>query len=148
MIPFNFPGKSEVEAGHWMLALRERCENGKHKLYVLHSLGKDSGTRRRNDIANALVNTPIFKSFPKGKAYDVPEQSEYECGARMAKYMIDITQNYLNTRNRVNIPQMIGGTIGVEKKNGSYEATKCRQEFKEKLEGEQRNRGIGNDTYR
>ena len=62
--------------------------------------------------------------------------------------MVEITQNHLNTRTRVNIPQMLGGIIGLEKKNGSYEATKCRQEIKEKLEGEQRNRGIDHETCR
>jgi hypothetical protein len=32
MIPCNFPGESEVEVGHWILAIREKGENGKHKL--------------------------------------------------------------------------------------------------------------------
>jgi hypothetical protein len=48
----------------------------------------------------------------------------------------------------VNIPQLIGGVIRLEKENGSHEATKCRQEIKDKLEGERRNRGIGLDTSR
>ena len=132
-----------VEAGHWILALREKCEHGKHKLYVLDSLGKNSGTRQRNDIANALARTPIFQNLPKGKAYDVQAQSENECGARVAKYMWDITQSYLNTRNRVNISQMIGTIIRLEKENGSHEAAKCRNGIQEKLEGEKRKRGIG-----
>jgi hypothetical protein len=143
LIPCNFPGTSKVEAGHWILALRERCENGKHKLYVIDSLGQDSGTRHRNDIVNALVNTPIFKSFPRGKAHAVPEQSEYECGARVAKYMMEITQKYLNTKHKMNITQILGATLGVEKANGLHEAHKCRQAIKEKLQGERRNRGIG-----
>jgi hypothetical protein len=43
---------------------------------------------------------------------------------------------------------MIGGIIRLEKENGSHAATRCRQEVKEKLEGEQRNRGIDHETYR
>ena len=138
LIPCNFPGKSKVEAGHWILALRERCENGNHKLYVLDSLGKDSGTRHRNLIVKAFAHTPMFKSLPKGRVYAVPEQSEHECGARVAKYMMEITQNYLTTINRVNIAQILGTTIAMEKNTGSHEATKCRQEITEKLEGEKK----------
>ena len=44
MIPCNLQGKSKVEVGHWVFAIREKGEDGKHKLHVLDSLGKDSGT--------------------------------------------------------------------------------------------------------
>ena len=121
-----------MEAGHWVLAIREKVENGKHKLYVLDSLGKDSGTRHRNEIANALANTIIFKSFPKGKAFDVVRQVECECGARMAKYMDDITNNYNNMKGSVNIPSILGMTVNWEKTKGKDEVENCRSRIKNK----------------
>ena len=146
MIPCNFPGKSAVEAGHWILAIREKGENNKHKLHILvDSLGKDSGRRHKDVIANKLANTPFFKGFPKGKVFDAMKQSECECGARVAKFMEDIAQNYSTLRNK-NIPQTIGKTILWEKKNGTYGAKKCRHQIKDKIKGERRKRGIGSET--
>ena len=128
-----------MEAGHWVLAIREKVENGKQKLYVLDSLGKGSGTRHRNEIANALANTTIFKSFPKGKALDVVRQVECECGARMLKYMDDITNTYNNIRGSINIPSILGMTVNWEKTKGKDEVENCRSRMKNKLEGEKAN---------
>ena len=112
MIPCNFPGKSEVKVGHWILAIREKGENDKHKLHVLE---QDSGRQHRNMIARQLINSPIFHNFPKGKTFNVEEQIECECGARVAKFMEDITRNYLNMNNRDTIANMTGRTIAMEK---------------------------------
>ena len=142
MIPCNFPGKSAVEAGHWILAIREKGENNKHKLHILDSLGKDSGRRHKDVIANKLANTPFFKGFPKGKIYDVVRQTECECGARAMKYMMDITRNYLAMNDKKDIPIMIGRTIQWEKAQGKNEIATCRTYIKDKLKGEKRKRGI------
>ena len=135
LIPCNFPGKSAVEVGHWILAIRERVENGNNKLHILDSLGKESGRRHKDTIANKLANTPFFKGFPKGKIYDVVKQSECECGARVAKYMEDITSNYKIMSGTANISRILGKTVNWEKNNGKYEVAKCRIRVKNKLEG-------------
>jgi hypothetical protein len=139
MIPCNFPGESEAEVGHWILVIRERGENGKHKLHILDSLGKKSGREHRDEIVNKLAGTPVFSNFPKGKTFDVEKQYEFECGARVAKYMEDIIQNYLSMSTRDNITKMIGTTIRREKNQGKREVTRCRNQIKDRLEGEQRN---------
>jgi hypothetical protein len=136
MIPCNFPGESEVEEGHWTLAIREKGEKGKHKLHVLDSLGQDSGRQHRNIIARKLIRSPIFPNFPKGKSFDVLRQTECECGARVAIYMDDITKNYNNMSGTTNIPNILGMTINWEKKQGRHEVTNCRNRIKSKLEGE------------
>ena len=139
MIPCNFQGKSKVEVGHWVLAIREKGKDGKHKLHVLDSLGQDSGRKHRNTIASKLFRSPLFPNFPKGKTFDVVKQIECECGARMAKYMEDISRNYANMDSRDNIANMIGKTISREKNQGRREVGKCRIQIKDRLEGERRN---------
>ena len=138
MIPCNFPGRSEVEVGHWVLAIRERGGNGKHKLYVLDSLGHISGNKYRNEITSKLLKTPFFQNFPKGKAYNVPLQTECECGARTAKFMEDIVQNY-SIQKIKNIPQIIVETIRWERENGTHETIECRAQVRDRLEGEKQN---------
>jgi hypothetical protein len=138
LIPCNFPGDNEFESGHWILAIREKGVNGKHKLHVLDSLGKKSGVRYRTIIMNKLIYTPFYRSFPKGKAFDAAKQSENECGARMAKYMENITYWVSTTRTKSNIPKMIGDIIQLEKVKGSHEAIKCRNQIKDRLVGERR----------
>ena len=142
MIPCNFPGESEVEEGHWILAIREKGEKGKHKLHILDSLGKDSGTAYRNKIARKLGKTPIFPNFPKGKSFDVEKQIECECGARVAKYMEDLTHNYRIMGEKDSITQMIGRSVQWERIQGKQEVMNCRNQIKDRLEGEKRNRGI------
>jgi hypothetical protein len=142
LIPCNFPGDSEVEDGHWILALREKGDNGKHKLHILDSLGKDSGTAYRNTIARKLGKTPIFPNFPKGKSFDVEKQVECECGARVAKYMEDLTHNYRIMGEKDSITQMIGRSVQWERIQGKQEVMNCRNQIKDRLEGEKRNRGI------
>ena len=89
----------------------------------------------------------IEKPFVEKEDNDIEKQTECECGARMAKYMVNIAQSYSN-KNENNISRIIGGTIMREKRNGSHEASKCRQEIKEKLEGEKRSRGLTYNTNR
>jgi hypothetical protein len=143
LIPCNFPGDSEVEDGHWILALREKGDNGKHKLHILDSLGKDSGTAYRNKIARKLGKTPIFPTFPKGKSFDVEKQVECECGARVAKYMEDLTYNFRKMGEKESITHMIGKSVQWEKIQGKNEVLNCRNQIKDRLEGEKRKRGIG-----
>ena len=138
LIPCNFPGENKFESGHWILAIREKGVNGTHKLHVLDSLGKESGARYRTIIMNKLIYTPFYRSFPKGKAFDAAKQSENECGARMAKYMENITYCVSTTRTKSNIPKMIGDIIQLEKVKGSHEAIKCRNQIKDRLVGERR----------
>ena len=139
MIPCNFQGRGKVEVGHWVLAIREKGKDGKHKLHVLDSLGQDSGRKHRNTIASKLFRSPLFPNFPKGKTFDAVKQFECECGARMAKYMEDISRNYANMDSRDNIANMIGKTISREKNQGRREVGKCRIQIKDRLEGERRN---------
>ena len=141
MIPCNFPRKTKFEAGHWILAIREKCDNGKNKLHVLDSLGKTSGTKLRDIIAHKLVRTPFFPTFPKGTTFDVPHQTESECGARVAKYMEDVTHNYGQQENTT-ISFIIGNIIQWEKRQGRDELAKCRNQVTRKLQGERRNLGI------
>jgi hypothetical protein len=143
MIPCNFPGKSEVEVGHWTLAIREKGENGKHKLHILDSLGRGSGRTHKDIIANKLANTPLFQGFPKGKIFDVVKQTENECGARMAKYMMDITHNYCTKNKKESITYIIGKTVQRETEKGKNELTECRRQVQDKIEGERRKEGIG-----
>ena len=93
----------------------------------------------RNIIARKLLRSPIFPDFPKGKTFDVVKQIECECGARMAKYMEDISRNYINMDSKDNITNMIGTTISREKNQGRRRVEKCRIQTKDRLEGEKRN---------
>jgi hypothetical protein len=142
MIPCNFPGKSAVEVGHWILAIREKGENGRHKLHILDSLGKDSGRTYKDVIINKLIQTPFFQRFPKGNFFDVENKTENECGARVAKYMMDIARNFLAMKAKDNITTMIGRTTRWERIQGKNEVATCRTCIKDKLEGERRNREI------
>ena len=143
MIPCNFPGNNKLEAGHWILAIRDKCDNGKNKLHVLDSLGKTSGTKFRNIIAHKLIRTPFFPMPPKGTSFDVPQQKESECGARVAKYMEDITHNYGQQEN-LNLSLIIGKILRCERMQGKNElAAQCRRQVTRKLQGERRNLGIG-----
>ena len=139
MIPCSFPGESEAEAGHWILAVRERGENGRHKLHILDSLGKTSGTSYRIKIARALKRTPFFPQHPKGKAWDTIEQKECECGARVAKYMVDLSHNYRKMGEKDSITNMMGRSVQWEKIQGKNEAINCRSQIKKRLEGEKEN---------
>ena len=89
-------------------------------MHVLDSLGKTSGTKFRDIIAHKLVRTPFFPTFPKGTTFDVPHQTESECGARVAKYMEDVTHNYGQQEN-TNIPIIIGNIVRFEKRQGKDE---------------------------
>jgi hypothetical protein len=80
----------------------------------------------------------LFKGFPKGKIFDVTKQTECECGARVTKYMEDIVQNHSILKDK-NIPQIIGNTIQWEKENGTFGATICRAQIRDRLEGEKQN---------
>ena len=116
LITCNFPANNKVEAGHWILAIREKGKNGKHKLHILDSLGKESGRTYMDILKSKLAYTPFFQGFSKGKIFDVITHSECECGARVAKDMMDIVQNYSKLENK-NIPRIIGLTILWEKEN-------------------------------
>ena len=56
--PCNLTGKSKYEvAGHRILAIREKCGNGTHKLHILDSLGKESGRRWTHHSRKADKNS-------------------------------------------------------------------------------------------
>ena len=132
-----------MEVGHWIfLAIREKGNNGKHNLHILDSLGVESGRRHRDILQSKLAHTPFFQGFPKAKALDVKKQSECECGARVAKCMEDLTNNYEKMGEMDSITNMIGRSVQWEKGQGKNEVRYCRIRIKDRLEGEKRKRGI------
>ena len=62
--------------------------------------------------------------------------------------MMELTQKFLDTKNKVNITKILRRTIGVEKASGSHDGTICRQRIKEKLEGEKEIEESAYDIYR
>ena len=56
--------------------------------------------------------------------------------------MMNIVQNYSKLEDK-NIPQIIGKTILWEKEIGTFGATECRNQIKDKIKGERRKLGIG-----
>jgi hypothetical protein len=68
----------------------------------------------------------------KGKAWDTVEQKECECGARVAKYMEDLTHNYRQMGEKESISYMIGRSLKWEKEKGVNELAGCRNRIKKK----------------
>ena len=89
LIPCHFPG-------HWVLVIRIILPSGTHLLYILDSLGRDSSRATFSRVRENLQNTPILKNKVKFKALNIREQTNDECGSRMAKYMANICDQWEN----------------------------------------------------
>jgi hypothetical protein len=98
--------------------------------------------RKRQRTSIILTNCPRNKSiiqyFGTG-AFDIEQQKECECGARVAKYMEDLTHNYRKMGEKDSITNMIGRSAQWEKIQGKNEVINCRSQIKKRLEGEKEN---------
>ena len=103
---------------------------------------KHSTLRKRQRTSIILTNCPRNKSiiqyFGTG-AFDIEQQKECECGARVAKYMGDLTHNYRQMGEKESISYMIGRSLKWEKEKGVNELAGCRNRIKKKIEGEKQN---------
>ena len=60
--------------------------------------------------------------------------------------MEDLTNNFRKMGEKDSVTYMIGRSVQWEKAQGKNEVLNCRNQIKDRLEGEKRKRGIGRQT--
>jgi hypothetical protein len=76
-----------TEMQHWFLTIRIKLTGGKHEIMIIDSLGKKSGDKYRKVIRQKLIKMGMIKKKDKCTALNTRQQTELECGIRMAAYM-------------------------------------------------------------
>ena len=77
-----------TEMHHWFLTIKIKHEGGKHEILVVDSLGKKSGERYKKEIRQKLIKMGMITRKDKCTAVNTRQQTELECGIRMAAYMM------------------------------------------------------------
>ena len=128
LIPCHFPG-------HWVLAIRIILPSGTHSLYILDSLGRDSSRATFSRVREHLQNTPILKNKVKFKALNIREQTNDECGSRMAKYMANICDQWEN-ENTTGFPAWLERLLTKERNDKRDLSIASRQLLRGRLDSE------------
>ena len=99
-----------------MLA-RIKTPGGKHKVYILDSMGITFARSRMKKVKKLLMAIHLMEKTDKCCPMDVRRQTEQECGVRMMDYMLMIRESVNRNNEATTIIRQISRNIEVEKKS-------------------------------
>ena len=77
-----------TEMHHWFLTIKIKLDGDKQEIIVIDSLGRNSGDKHNKNIRKKLIKMGMIKKKDKCTALNVIQQTEVECGIRMAAYIM------------------------------------------------------------
>jgi hypothetical protein len=75
-------------ANHWLLTVRIKIVGGRHKFFILDSQGAKAAGKRRRMITESMKAIGLFGKNDTCSIMKTKVQTEWECGARVAKYVL------------------------------------------------------------
>ena len=121
------------QANHWILTVRIKMGDGQHKVFILDSLGLATARKRIKMISTRLKEIGLFGKRDKCSALDLTVQTEWECGARMAKYILHFSEWVLQHKKGAAIVNTMRRGIAYEKRGQRELATESRRILCDKL---------------
>ena len=100
---------------HWFLILRIKLQGGKHQVIILDSLGKKSGNSYMPQFRDKLKQMKLTTKKDKYMVLDTKNQTEAECGVRMAAYMVLFRSMEIQQLRDAQILERIKGQVATEK---------------------------------
>ena len=81
-----------ARANHWLLAVRIKITGGRQKFFILDSQGVKAAGKRKRMINDLLKAVGLYGANDTCSIMKTKTQTEWECGARVAQYMINFTE--------------------------------------------------------
>ena len=100
---------------HWFLTVRIKLQGGKHQVIILDSLGNESGNGYLRKLKGKLQQMKLTTKKDKYMVFDTKNQTEAECGVRMAAYMALFRSMDIQKMKDGQIIQKIKGQVAREK---------------------------------
>ena len=111
LIPCHLP-----KANHWVLTARIKIGRGHHKFFLFDSQGAKAGKKRVKRIREPLQAIGLVGSNDTCSILNVKEQTEWECGARTAQYIMNFVTWTKNTSDGVTIIRQMQRGVAYEKR--------------------------------
>jgi hypothetical protein len=124
-------------AHHWFLTLRIKIKKGKHQVIVIDSQGKKSGNGYMQKLRNKLKQVNLITKKDNCNVLDTIDQTENECGIRMASYMVMLRSMDIQHIRDEEIIRRIKRYVAGERKNPKTLAAYRRLTLHRLLENEQ-----------
>ena len=122
---------------HWFLTIRIKHEGGEHTTMIIDSLGYEAGKRRVAMIKGKLKKMRLMRKKDKCIVSKTIEQTEVECGIRMAAYMTLIRSIDVKHLRANEIISKVNKYVACER-NFTKELAACRRsDIHRMLENEQ-----------
>ena len=137
LIPCHLEG-----ANHWVLTVRIKMMNGSCKFFIFDSQGAKAAGKRRKMITDPLKAIGLFCTNDTCSIMKTEAQTEWECGARVAQYMINFTEWIgQNNDGEIILNRMIRG-INYERKKQCDLAAESRKTLRNILGNEKLLHGV------
>jgi Ulp1 family protease len=122
---------------HWFLTIRIKLNRGKHQVIIIDSLGQKSGNGYLPKLRGKLKEVHLITKKDKCIALDTQDQTEVECGVRMATYMVLFRSMDLQQLRDGQILERLKGYVAREKSSAGNLAAQRRTNIHRLLEEEQ-----------
>jgi hypothetical protein len=129
--------QKEIIMSHWVLAVRIRIHENKHKLLVFDSCGIKAARKQLKEIRKQLMKINLLEKNDAWEALSLKEQTEQECGIRMAIYMLQFSKWARTQQQPDRIIQQIHSTIAHEKTTKVDLASEYRKQIYQVMQREQ-----------
>jgi hypothetical protein len=80
--------QKQITMSHWVLAARIKTQESRYKLVVFDSCGIKGARKQIRIIRRHLIRIKLVEEKDAWEALSLKEQTEQECGIRMAVYML------------------------------------------------------------
>ena len=122
---------------HWVLAARIRTQESQYKLMIFDSCGIKAARKQLRTIRRHLIRIKLLEENDAWEALSLREQTEQECGVRMAIYMIRFMEWARAQEQSRRVITQIHKTISHEQADKADLASKYRKYLYQMLEREQ-----------
>jgi hypothetical protein len=133
--------ESQKEMRHWVLVARFKLEGNTCKFLVFDSMGVKWGSRRKKKIRGFFMSINLAIANDTWQVVKTRLQTEYECGIRMAMYMLKFRTWAVRHTQPKEFAEKVEWLINEEKRNKGDIAAEYRGELRAMLQEEQRRIG-------
>ena len=144
LIPCHLVEKDKVtkqEMKHWILTVRIRTDNNKHRFLIFDSIGIKAGRKRMKMIKANMMKVNLTTKEDHWEAMNLRPQTERECGIRTVTYMLKFQEWAKGQLQSIDIVRRIKEVVQNEKSDPANLAVKYRKELSELLRNTQMRMG-------
>ena len=109
---------------------------GQHKIFIFDSQGAKAAGKRKRMISDALRAIGLYGVNDTCSAMNVKEQTEWECGARIAQYVMNFITWIENASDGETIIRQMQRGVAYEKRGRGDLAIESRRTLRDTLRHE------------